>query len=90
MSIIIIGEIGINHNGDMAICKQLIDVAKDAGADCDVADRDCASVDSSTVFVAATAIGGIVCGVAFERMGQTRAAQVVVVRVSDFLDDPTG
>jgi N-acetylneuraminate synthase len=34
MSIIIIGEIGINHNGDMAICKQLIDVAKDGGADC--------------------------------------------------------
>jgi len=34
MSIIIIGEIGINHNGDMAICKQLIDAAKDAGADC--------------------------------------------------------
>ncbi len=34
MSIIIISEIGINHNGDMAICKQLIDVAKDAGADC--------------------------------------------------------
>lgn len=34
MSIIVIGEIGINHNGDMAICKQLIDVAKDAGADC--------------------------------------------------------
>jgi N-acetylneuraminate synthase len=34
MSIILIGEIGINHNGDMAICKQLIDAAKDAGADC--------------------------------------------------------
>ena len=34
MSITIIGEIGINHNGDMDICKQLIDVAKDAGADC--------------------------------------------------------
>ena len=34
MSVVIIGEIGINHNGDMAICKQLIDVAKDAGADC--------------------------------------------------------
>jgi N-acetylneuraminate synthase len=34
MSIIIVGEIGINHNGDMAICKQLIDVAKKAGADC--------------------------------------------------------
>jgi len=34
MSIIIIGEIGINHNGDMAICKQLINVAKEAGADC--------------------------------------------------------
>ena len=34
MSIIVIGEVGINHNGDMEICKQLIDVAKDAGADC--------------------------------------------------------
>ncbi len=34
MSVIIIAEIGINHNGDMAICKQLIDVAKDAGVDC--------------------------------------------------------
>ena len=34
MSIVIIGEIGINHNGDMAICKQLINVAKEAGADC--------------------------------------------------------
>ena len=34
MSIIIIGEIGINHNGDMDICKKLIDSAKDAGADC--------------------------------------------------------
>jgi len=34
MKIIIIGEIGINHNGDMDICKQLIDTAKDAGADC--------------------------------------------------------
>jgi N-acetylneuraminate synthase len=34
MSIIIIAEIGINHNGEMDICKKLIDVAKDAGADC--------------------------------------------------------
>jgi len=34
MSIFIIAEIGINHNGDINICKQLIDVAKDAGADC--------------------------------------------------------
>lgn len=29
----IIAEIGINHNGDMSIAKQLIDVAIDAGAD---------------------------------------------------------
>ena len=29
----IIAEIGINHNGDMGITKQLIDVASDAGAD---------------------------------------------------------
>lgn len=34
MSIIITAEIGINHNGDMSICKQLIDVAKESGADC--------------------------------------------------------
>jgi N-acetylneuraminate synthase len=34
MSIKIIAEIGINHNGDMDICKQLIDVALDSGADC--------------------------------------------------------
>mgnify|MGYP001144768064 CR=1 FL=1 len=34
MSIIIVAEIGINHNGDMNICKQLIDVAENAGADC--------------------------------------------------------
>jgi N-acetylneuraminate synthase len=34
MSITIIAEIGINHNGDMAICKQLIDVAQESGANC--------------------------------------------------------
>ena len=33
MSIFIIAEIGINHNGDVQIAKQLVDVAKDAGAD---------------------------------------------------------
>ena len=33
MSIFIIAEIGINHNGDMAICKELIDVAVDVGCD---------------------------------------------------------
>lgn len=33
MSIFIIAEIGINHNGSLAIAKQLIDVAKDCGAD---------------------------------------------------------
>ncbi len=32
MSIFIIAEIGINHNGDIDIAKQLIDVAVDAGA----------------------------------------------------------
>ena len=26
MSIFIIGEIGINHNGDLSICKEMIDV----------------------------------------------------------------
>lgn len=32
MSIFIIAEIGINHNGDIGIAKDLIDVAKNAGA----------------------------------------------------------
>jgi len=31
--IFIIAEIGINHNGDMSICKELIDVAATAGCD---------------------------------------------------------
>ena len=34
MSIKIIAEIGINHNGDMDICKELIDVAANSGANC--------------------------------------------------------
>lgn len=33
MSIFIVAEIGINHNGSLDIAKQLIDVAKEAGAD---------------------------------------------------------
>ncbi len=33
MSIFIIAEIGINHNGDLSICKELIDVAVSAGCD---------------------------------------------------------
>ena len=33
MSLFVIGEIGINHNGDLKIAKELIDFAADAGAD---------------------------------------------------------
>ena len=33
MSIYIVAEIGINHNGDMSICKKLIDIAIDVGCD---------------------------------------------------------
>jgi N-acetylneuraminate synthase len=33
MSLFIIAEIGINHNGDLNIAKQLMKVAKDAGCD---------------------------------------------------------
>jgi N-acetylneuraminate synthase len=29
----VIAEIGANHNGDMALCRQIIDAARDAGAD---------------------------------------------------------
>ena len=31
--VLVIGEIGINHNGDLRIAKQLIDMAKNAGCD---------------------------------------------------------
>jgi len=31
MSIFIVAEIGINHNGDMSICKDLIDIASESG-----------------------------------------------------------
>ena len=33
MSIFIVAEVGINHNGDMSICKDLIDLACDTGCD---------------------------------------------------------
>ena len=33
MSIFIIAEIGINHNGDISICKELINIAKESGCD---------------------------------------------------------
>jgi N-acetylneuraminate synthase len=33
MSLFLIAEIGINHNGDLGIAKQLIDAAVDAGFD---------------------------------------------------------
>lgn len=33
MGIFIIAEIGINHNGDINLCKELIDIAKEAGCD---------------------------------------------------------
>tara|TARA_B110000008_G_scaffold142526_1_gene144185 strand:+ start:4550 stop:5386 length:837 start_codon:yes stop_codon:yes gene_type:complete len=33
MSVFIIAEIGINHNGDMSVCKDLIDEATDSGCD---------------------------------------------------------
>lgn len=33
MSVLIIAEIGVNHNGDMQLAKQLIKAAADAGAD---------------------------------------------------------
>ena len=33
MSVFIIAEVGINHNGDLSIAKQLIDMARDTGCD---------------------------------------------------------
>ena len=34
MSILIIAEAGVNHNGDLVVARELIDVAAEAGADC--------------------------------------------------------
>ncbi len=33
MDVVIVAEIGINHNGDMSICKRLIDMAVESGCD---------------------------------------------------------
>ena len=33
MYVVIVAEIGINHNGDMSICKRLIDMAVESGCD---------------------------------------------------------
>ncbi len=33
MKVFIIAEIGINHNGDLKLCKKLIQIAKDSGCD---------------------------------------------------------
>ncbi|MGH7789631.1 MAG: N-acetylneuraminate synthase family protein, partial [Candidatus Binatia bacterium] len=33
MSIVVVAEIGINHNGSLDTARQLIDVAKHCGAD---------------------------------------------------------
>lgn len=33
MSVLIIAEAGVNHNGDLAVAERLVDVAADAGAD---------------------------------------------------------
>ena len=50
MSIFFIAEIGINHNGDMKICKQLIDLAVEAGCDAvKFQKRDIDSVYSKTL-----------------------------------------
>jgi N,N'-diacetyllegionaminate synthase len=34
MSVLIIAEAGVNHNGDICLARQLVDAAADAGADC--------------------------------------------------------
>ena len=45
MSILIIAEAGVNHNGSIKIAKQLIDVAVDVGA----ADHDVLTITNAAV-----------------------------------------
>ena len=33
MSVLIIAEAGVNHNGSLALAKEMVEKAKDAGAD---------------------------------------------------------
>ena len=44
MKIFLIAEIGINHNGDLKIAKELIDYAKEADFDAKFQKRDIDSV----------------------------------------------
>ena len=57
--IFIIGEIGINHNGDMSICKELIDVATDSGCNAAVQKRDIEKVYSQEILDSLEKVHGV-------------------------------
>ena len=62
MSIFFIAEIGINHNDDMSICKELIDVAADAGCDAvKFQKRDINQVIRRTFWIVRAKAHGVKC-----------------------------
>jgi len=62
MSILFIAEIGINHNGGMSICKELIDVAADAGCDAvKFQKRDINQVIRRTFWIVRAKAHGVKC-----------------------------
>ena len=74
MGVFFVAEIGINHNGDMSICKELIDVAADAGCDAvKFQKRDINQVIRRTFWIVRAKAHGVKCS-ALKKRGWSSAS----------------